>query len=121
VGTTLEINIDIPLDALRDLKGDKAKVALKGHVVRVSGQNTALAFGRDCEFQYRSEEQGRVEDLTRREREILDLISDGLSNRQIADQLFISLHTVKTHLQNIFCKINVKQRLQAALWAAKYL
>ena len=50
VGTTLEIDIDIPLEALRALKGDKAKVALKGEVVRISGRGTALAFGKDCQL-----------------------------------------------------------------------
>jgi DNA-binding CsgD family transcriptional regulator len=122
VGTTLEIDIDIPLEALKAVKGDKAKVALKGEVVRVSGHGTALAFGTDCEFQYISEEKNPDNTgLTRREREILDLIADGFSNQQIADELFISPHTVKTHLHNIFKKINVKRRLQAALWAAKNL
>lgn len=122
VGTTLEIDIDIPLEALKSMKGDKAKVALKGQVVRVSGRGTALAFDKDCEFQYVSEEaNGDASGLTRREREILDLIASGFSNQQIADELFISPHTVKTHLHNIFKKINVKRRLQAALWAAENL
>ena len=122
VGTTLEIDIDIPLEALKSLKGDKAKVALRGQVVRVSGHGTALAFDKDCEFQYLSGEAGPdVSGLTPREREILDLIASGFSNQQIADTLFISPHTVKTHLHNIFKKINVKRRLQAALWAAENL
>jgi DNA-binding CsgD family transcriptional regulator len=122
VGTTLEIDIDIPLEALKAMKGDKAKVALKGQVVRVSGRGTALAFDKDCEFQYVSEESnGDDTGLTRREREILDLIASGFSNQQIADELFISPHTVKTHLHNIFKKINVIRRLQAALWAAENL
>lgn len=122
VGTTLEIDIDIPLEALRSMKGNKAKVALKGQVVRVSGKGTALSFDKDCEFQYVSEEKTQdVSGLTQREVEILDLIATGFSNQQIADELFISPHTVKTHLHNIFKKINVKRRLQAALWAAQNL
>ncbi len=122
VGTTLEIDIDIPLEALRSMKGNKAKVALKGEVVRVSGRGTALSFDKDCEFQYVSEENAQdVSGLTQREVEILDLIATGFSNQQIADELFISPHTVKTHLHNIFKKINVKRRLQAALWAAQNL
>jgi len=59
--------------------------------------------------------------LTRREREILVMIAEGASNCEIADKLFISRHTVKTHTHNIFKKINVSSRSQAASWAVKNL
>ena len=59
--------------------------------------------------------------LTERERQILIRIASGIGNQQIADELCISLHTVKTHIYNIYKKINVKNRLQASLWAARYV
>ena len=59
--------------------------------------------------------------LTRRETEILALIAAGHTNEEMAEKLFISPHTVKTHVYNIFQKIAVPNRLQAALWAAKNL
>ncbi|MFB9135287.1 LuxR C-terminal-related transcriptional regulator [Vibrio sp. AK197] len=55
--------------------------------------------------------------LTKREKEIIRLLGHGASNLQIADELFVSENTVKTHLHNIFKKINAKNRLQALLWA----
>ena len=60
-------------------------------------------------------------DLTHREIEILAMIAAGSKNAVLADKLCISPHTVKTHLYNIFKKINVPNRLQASLWAAKNL
>jgi LuxR family transcriptional regulator of csgAB operon len=59
--------------------------------------------------------------LTGREIEILGIIASGETNERIADKLCISPHTVKTHIYNIFKKIDVPNRLQAALWAAKNL
>ncbi|NVD08454.1 helix-turn-helix transcriptional regulator [Vibrio sp. JPW-9-11-11] len=55
--------------------------------------------------------------LTKREKEIMRLLGHGASNIEIADELFVSENTVKTHLHNIFKKINAKNRLQALLWA----
>ena len=57
--------------------------------------------------------------LSIREIEILLLLSSGLQNEEIAQKLFISPNTVKTHLYNIFKKIEVPNRLQATLWVAK--
>ena len=51
--------------------------------------------------------------ITRRELEILGLIANGLSNREIAEKLFVSENTVKTHSSRLFDKLNVKRRTQA--------
>jgi len=51
--------------------------------------------------------------LTARELEVLELISHGHSNQEIADRLFISLPTVKTHSSNLFSKLDVRRRTQA--------
>ena len=59
--------------------------------------------------------------LTQREIEILSLVAVGAKNDEIAARLYVSPHTVKTHLYNIYKKIGVASRLQATLWAAKYL
>jgi DNA-binding NarL/FixJ family response regulator len=59
--------------------------------------------------------------LTERQVDVLALIAVGNTNDEIADKLCISPHTVKTHLYRIFKKINVPNRVQAALWAVKNL
>jgi DNA-binding CsgD family transcriptional regulator len=51
--------------------------------------------------------------ISRRELEVLRLIAAGHSNREIADKLFLSLNTVKTHTSNVFSKLNVSRRTQA--------
>jgi ATP/maltotriose-dependent transcriptional regulator MalT len=51
--------------------------------------------------------------LSSRELEVLQLMAQGLSNQEIADQLFLSLPTVKTHSSNLFFKLDVKRRTQA--------
>ena len=52
-------------------------------------------------------------ELSKRELEILNLLAQGYSNLEIAEQLYISLSTVKTHNQNLFEKLDVKRRIQA--------
>jgi DNA-binding CsgD family transcriptional regulator len=51
--------------------------------------------------------------LSARETEVLSLLVDGCSNQEIADRLFVSLNTTKTHLSNIYQKLNVSSRTQA--------
>ena len=58
-----------------------------------------------------------LDELTDREREVLIEIAHGLSNQEIADKLFISLPTVKTHVAHILSKINARDRVQAVVFA----
>lgn len=67
--------------------------------------NLTLPFETDIELQT----------LTTREKEILTLVAKGFSNKDISDKLFVSELTVKTHLKNIFKKLNVSSRTQAIL------
>ncbi|MEB5919608.1 response regulator transcription factor [Enterococcus innesii] len=60
------------------------------------------------------------EDLTNREQEVLLLIAEGKSNQEIADSLFITLKTVKTHVSNILSKLEVEDRTQATIYAFKH-
>ena len=60
------------------------------------------------------------EELTARERDVLQLIAKGYENQRIADELFISLKTVKTHVSNILAKLQVSDRTQAAVYAFQH-
>jgi LuxR family maltose regulon positive regulatory protein len=62
---------------------------------------------------------GLVEPLTERELEVLNLVAAGLSNRQIADQLMVSIGTTKAHIHHIFGKLEVSNRTEAASRARK--
>ena len=55
--------------------------------------------------------------LTRREKQILSLTATGATNTEIAEHLNVSMHTVKTHIYNLFKKIDVSNRIQAVNWA----
>ena len=59
------------------------------------------------------------ETLTEREHEILRLVAQGFSNREIADEICVSAATVTTHLRNIFGKLGLKNRVEATLYAIR--
>lgn len=60
-----------------------------------------------------NENQLKLLGITKRELEILELIAQGMSNREIADKLFVSENTVKTHSSRLFDKLSAKRRTQA--------
>jgi DNA-binding CsgD family transcriptional regulator len=60
-------------------------------------------------------DQSRLEKLgiSKREHEVLELMARGLTNQEIADKLFVSVNTIKTHTANLFSKLDVRRRTQA--------
>jgi len=67
-----------------------------------------------------NKEKQEDNNLTPREIEVLELIAEGMINKEIAKKLYISEKTVKNHVSNIFRKINVSDRTQAAIYAFKH-
>lgn len=63
---------------------------------------------------------GNLELLTEREAEVLKYLCDGLNYKKVAQKLFISESTVKTHINNVFTKLKVNDRTQAVLYALKH-
>ena len=73
------------------------------------------------EHRHEVEEEFRLfEELTSREKEVLLLIAQGKSNQEIADECFITLKTVITHVSNILSKLQVEDRTQATIYAFKH-
>ena len=70
--------------------------------------------------EYRKNHVELHDDLTARERDILALLTKGYENQRIADELFISLKTVKTHVSNILSKLEVSDRTQAVVYAFQH-
>ena len=62
---------------------------------------------------------GPLDELTKREQEILRLLTQGLTNQEIADQLGLAERTVRFHLRNIYAKLNVRRRSGAVAWALR--
>jgi two-component system response regulator DevR len=67
----------------------------------------------------RSSEDGILDSLTEQERRVFDLIGEGFSNRQIADELFLAEKTVKNYVSNMFAKLGIVRRTEAAALAAR--
>jgi DNA-binding NarL/FixJ family response regulator len=70
-------------------------------------------------LQAQTDGPGRLAGLSPRERATLELIGDGLTNRQIGDRLGVSEKTVKNYASTLFAKLGMKQRTQAAAYAAR--
>ncbi len=99
---------DLSLEAGADLYLEKAAGA------SLLAQSLRALVAPESEFGDPSAEN---EKLSKRQKQLLKLLDDGLSNRDIAEQLGISEHTVKVHLWRLFRRLDVKSRTQATHWA----
>ena len=105
-------DVDVILDATRRL-GEGETLFSQDELVellRLAGQN------REEELEARVS----IEQITPREREVLRLLAEGLSNKEIAAKLHMSVDTERTHMMNILNKLGVHSRIQALLFAARH-
>lgn len=113
--------VDIGIDGylLKDSSYDELKEAID---VVISGntyiQPSLLPALNESMEDYALDKE-RIECLTKRELDVLRLISEGCSNKKISDELTISEQTVKNHISHIFRKIDVEDRTQAAVFAIR--
>lgn len=103
-----DIEPDELVQTIRDvLKGEsKLHPKVTSHVMtHLSGQNI--------------NQHTKLDELTRREKEVLNELAKGKSNKEIASALYITEKTVKTHISNILSKLQLSDRTQAAIYAVK--
>lgn len=98
-------SFDYLLDLVRTARDGQAKC---------SPEVSAILMSRVYAFAAQQNPDSTTETLTAREREILDLIAQGLTNQQIASRLSLTLHTVKNHVHNVLTKLGVGTRAEAA-------
>ena len=97
-----------------------AKAAAEGEVLIDPGTLTRLLAQVARERAEQRDAQNLLDDLTEREREILQLLAEGTRNDDIASKLFISPQTVQTHVRNILGKLRVHSKLEAVAFAVKH-
>jgi DNA-binding NarL/FixJ family response regulator len=105
-------DVDDILDATRRLGDGEALISQAELVelLRLAGQN------REEELEARAS----IEQITPREQEVLNFLAEGLSNKEIAARLHMSVDTERTHMMNILNKLGVHSRIQALLFAARH-
>src|SRR5215207_9033537 len=105
-------DVDAILDATRRL-GEGETLLSESELIallRLAGQNR----------EEKVEARASIEQITPREKEVLQKLAEGLSNREIAARLHMSVDTERTHMMNILNKLGVHSRLQALVFAARH-
>ena len=105
-------DVDEILDAARRLAAGEPLISPEelGEMLRLAGESR----------EEEREARASIEQLTRREIQVLKALGEGLTNREIAERLHMSVDTERTHMMNILSKLGVHSRLQALLFAARY-
>jgi len=93
------------------LNQKQLRLELQNYLLRIDEMTLEIKEKNDCSRF--SEEKIKEFDLSERETEVLKLISRGYKNSEIAEKLFVSQNTIKTHIKNIYVKLDVKNRVEA--------
>ena len=101
---------------LKNITGEQLAEAIRA---AHAGRSTLAPEAAEALIRAVAKPQDPADDLTRRERQVLALVADGLSNAEIADRLVISRSTVKTHVSSVIAKLGASSRTEAATMAVR--
>jgi two-component system, NarL family, response regulator LiaR len=102
---------------IKNVSGDQLAAAIRS---ASQGKPTLAPEAAEALMHAVAADESAGRDLTRRERQVLTLMADGLTNAEIADRLVISLSTAKTHVSSIISKLGVSSRTEAATVAVRH-
>jgi two-component system response regulator DevR len=102
---------------LKQIRSNELVDAIRG--VAAGRQYLDEAEVRLASRRLRDSEEGRLDDLTAQERRIFDLIGEGFTNRQIAQEMYLAEKTVKNYVSNLLAKLGMSRRTEAAALAAR--
>ncbi|MBQ0137820.1 MAG: response regulator transcription factor [Kurthia sp.] len=105
---------------LKDIEPDELVATIRKIIAGENSMHPEVTTQLDINHDTMSNLPHTLHPLTRRERDVLAELTKGKSNKEIASSLFVTEKTVKTHISNIFTKLEVQDRTQAALYAVKY-
>lgn len=113
--------VDIGVDGyiLKDSESAELKKAIFSIVEGENYIQPSLIPSLNSKMIEKNRDEGKIESLTKRELEVLKLLAVGMYNKEVAEKLNISERTVKNHVSNIFNKIEVTDRTQAAVFAIR--
>src|SRR3972149_3683366 len=109
-------DMDTPILGWREELFEMLEGALRGEAVRAPAMAQRILKAFVSQAHRWAEASERSPDLSPREVEVLELASQGATNREIADRLYISVGTVKNHIHNILEKLHLKNRAQIAAY-----
>ncbi|WP_067901793.1 response regulator [Nocardia vaccinii] len=105
--------------AVKDIKGMELAEAVKTVAAGRSLLDSRAAAVLMERLRRSTEPDGPLADLTEKERQLLELLGEGLTNRQIAQRMFLAEKTVKNYVSRLLAKLGMERRTQAAVFASK--
>ena len=106
---------------LKDIRGSELVTSVRRVAAGATLLDPDVVAAVRARVRQRSHDDVRLESLSPQERRILELLSEGLSNRELADQMFLAEKTVKNYVSNLLAKMGFQRRTEAALFAQRHL